>query len=187
MAGVLRTAYWCAGDDSAPIIFDLGASISVSPCKDDFIDLKLKDAHSLKGLTGDAQVKGIGTVQWIVMDDKGKEQRIVTEAYYVPSANVRLFSTYPYFCRLENVGGDGIFAISDQGAFFRWPHSKAERSFDLGRSNLPIAYPKQQTHEPAMAFTGILGDANLHLDSPQKELLLCHLRFGHFNMHWIQK
>ena len=69
--GVLRTAYWCLGDDTVPIIFDSGASISCSPNESDFVELKTDGHYDLSGLTGAATVGGIGIVEWTIMDDKG--------------------------------------------------------------------------------------------------------------------
>ena len=82
--GVLRTAYWSEQDDPIPIVFDSGASISVSPVKKDFVALDVGGSHNLSGLTGTTQVEGVGTVEWTVMDDRGRPQKIVTQAYNVP-------------------------------------------------------------------------------------------------------
>ena len=191
--GVLRTAYWCDQDDPIPIIFDSGASISVSPVKEDFINLNTGGSHDLSGLTCATQIEGTGTVEWTVMDDHGKSHKIVTEAYYVPKARVHLFSTFPYFKHPENKGGNGAFVVNDQGASFYWPNSGAIRSFEMSQSNLPVAYPKQSASAQAytasvsdMACPSVLDESNIHLDNSQKQLLLLHQRFGHFNMHWIQ-
>ena len=41
-------------------------------------------------------VKGYGTVKWIIKNDDGGDQVILTHAYYVPDAVVWLFSTQKY-------------------------------------------------------------------------------------------
>ena len=126
------------------------------------------------------------------MDDCGKTHKIVTTAYYVPEARVRLFSTYPYFKRLENQGGDGEFKVNEHGSHFRWPFSDATRTFEMSQSNLPMAYPKKPGNNKAFhaslvnTNSSVLEEVNTHLDDSQKQLLLLHQRLGHFSMHWIQ-
>ena len=47
---------------------------------------------------------GIGTVKWKIIDQLGQIATIETTAYYIPEAEVRLFSPQLYF--LENKGGN---------------------------------------------------------------------------------
>jgi hypothetical protein len=81
-------------DDPLPVIFDTGATISVSPRESDFIsweeqgDVRTK----LNGLSGCTDVLGIGIVSWTIRDDRGRRHTIRTRAYYVPSTRVRLLS-----------------------------------------------------------------------------------------------
>jgi hypothetical protein len=78
-------------EDSIPVVFDTGATISVSPHYDDFISWE-QSAHdlTLNGITTRTQVKGAGVVEWTIRDDKGTRHKIRTRAYYVPEAQVRL-------------------------------------------------------------------------------------------------
>ena len=75
-----------------PVIFDTGASVSVSPDLADFTSYKIVQNGSLTNITGESSVVGIGTIKWTLYDDVGKEHTIFTRGYYVPTAKVHLFS-----------------------------------------------------------------------------------------------
>ena len=70
-----------------PVIFDTGATVSVSPSREDFIDF-VPSSNSLTNITGHSEVSGYGTVKWILYDDAGRKHTIMTPAYYVPEARV---------------------------------------------------------------------------------------------------
>ena len=74
-------AFLCHGSpqECTPVVLDAGASISVSPFKDDFIG-KIKPLDStLTGLSDAAIVEGIGWVEWYVRDYHGKVGGIKTQ------------------------------------------------------------------------------------------------------------
>jgi len=87
------------GDKDLPIVFDTGATISVSPYEHDFVTWESKNANdlSLRGVTSDTTVKGSGTVEWRIRDNGGTVHVIRTCAYYVPNATAQLFSPMAYF------------------------------------------------------------------------------------------
>jgi hypothetical protein len=52
-----------------PIVIDTGASMSLTPNRNDFIgDLKAPNVSELHGLSSTTQVVGVGTVKWTVRD-----------------------------------------------------------------------------------------------------------------------
>jgi hypothetical protein len=74
-------------------------TILVSPCAQDFISWE-SQGHSttkLHGLAASADVMGVGIICWTLRDDKGHRRVIKTQAYYVPTAHVRLLSLQHYF------------------------------------------------------------------------------------------
>ena len=86
------------GDDLLPIVIDSGASCSLTPNKHDFIgDIRPATINELCGLSNTTKVLGIGTVEWTIRDVFGAIRTLKTEAYYVPEANIRLFSPQTYF------------------------------------------------------------------------------------------
>jgi len=86
-----------ADEQEVPIILDTGASFSLSPFKSDFV----KEPHSsevkeLTGISDTVKVEGIGVVEWPIVDIFGRHKILRTHAYYVPQADIRLFSPQTY-------------------------------------------------------------------------------------------
>ena len=76
-----------------PIVIDSGASVSVSPCEEDFNEgIKSANDFKLSGLAYDICVKGMGWVQWRVIDLNKQVASIDTIAYFFTKAGVQLFS-----------------------------------------------------------------------------------------------
>ena len=126
--------------NSDPIIFDTGASISVSPHRNDFLDFTPSDPKdvSLTGLNGETAVKGTGVVEYVVTTDAGDVRRLKTQAYFVPSADVRLFSVQRYL----QPDDSGQLTITGKKSFFEfpWELGGGRITFQLSTTgNLPIA------------------------------------------------
>jgi hypothetical protein len=138
-----KEVYWGhqkRGDVIIPIIIDTGASISISGEKADFydgiqdVDPKLK----IHGLNHTIQVKGIGKVQWKIKDQLGQIAIVETTAYYIPNAQVRLFSPQLYF--IEEQGGELV--MTKDGVTLQTAHDKVRLSFPINdQNNLPMALP----------------------------------------------
>ena len=85
-----------------PVIWDTGASRSVSPNKEDFKGaIRPSLTKSLTGLANGLDVCGEGEVKWTVMADNGLPFTMEHTAYYVPGSPCRLmscqtFSEYTY-------------------------------------------------------------------------------------------
>ncbi|CAJ1930221.1 unnamed protein product [Cylindrotheca closterium] len=77
------------------VIWDSGASHSLSPCKRDFIG-PIQPAPiglRIKGIARGLHIAGVGYVRWSFIDKTGRLRTLKVPAYYVPSASVRLLST----------------------------------------------------------------------------------------------
>ena len=77
-------------DGSFRLIWDSGASHSITNQKSDFIG-PIRSAGIVKTLTGLAKglwIRGIGTVGWTVVDVNGKPRTLKVEAHYVPGSPV---------------------------------------------------------------------------------------------------
>ena len=106
-------------DDDLPLIFDSGATVSITPRADDFESWEPPtDGITLQGIQEQARVAGIGQVRWKVKDDKGQEQVIRTRAYHVPQTHVQLFSPRQYLQQRENLDGNGEFVVNKKGEYF---------------------------------------------------------------------
>ena len=77
------------------VVWDSGATQSVSPCRDDFVGpiQKMKNKVKMDGIANGLVVKGVGHVAWSFEDTSGMLRTLKLPAYYVPKIPVRLLST----------------------------------------------------------------------------------------------
>ena len=117
-----------------PIVIDTGASTSVSPHKEDFIDFK--ESHStVTGIGSKGVVKGHGTVRWSIFDSEDKETVVETEAIYMPAATVRLYSPQAHFRKCQK----GSMFVDCRGIKILFPHSRSSFVFPFHEpSSLPL-------------------------------------------------
>ena len=74
-------------DVAFEVLWDSGASFSVTFCKHDFVG-PIKSVGLYKTLSGLAKgllIQGVGVVEWHFMDEAGELQPIRVTAYYVPT------------------------------------------------------------------------------------------------------
>ena len=81
-------------------MFDTGASLSITPIKEDFIE-PLKPSK-------------VTHVRWTVTNCKGKPVEIITTALYLLDAEVRLFSPQEYCAENEQ----GMYFLDQHDTFF---------------------------------------------------------------------
>ena len=181
-----------------PIIFDSGCSFSLTPVLEDFIGpLEKTGVGDMTGLKDSVKVYGVGWAEWAVRDVFGRVYVIRTRCYYVPEADIRLFSPQCYF--QENEGGSSTifhdkmgFHTAD-GITLWFPYHP--------KSNLPVMYvnycvPRADfsardrvnlaTAGVAERTLNLLHENNYNLSRAEKELLLWHSRLGHAGFGWIQ-
>jgi hypothetical protein len=98
------SVYQARNNPELPIVIDSGASVSVKSRIRDFRGpLQKCPTKSLDGLSSKTELLGMGKVTWEVQDFYGIKRIITTMAYYLPKANIRLFSPKVYF--YEQNGG----------------------------------------------------------------------------------
>ena len=79
--------------DSYEIGIDNHSTRCISPKANDFISPILPTSSILNGFSGSIKVKGVGTVQWKIQDDEGKEHIFkIKNCLYVPQVKIRLLS-----------------------------------------------------------------------------------------------
>jgi hypothetical protein len=196
----MQSVYLADERNSIPLVFDTGATIGVTPFASDFESWETTSHHlRLHGITSETEVRGVGIAKWEIRDDKGMKHVLRHRAYYVPSAKIRLLSPQVFIRQPENKGGKGMFAVSEDGAVFIFPHTKGKGrlTFTFECCNrLPTARIitgwKQREHqrESGSAYLNInsvLDNQNVNLTDAQKEILRWHFRLGHFNLSWIQQ
>lgn len=188
-------AYLSDSTRSLPIIFDTGASLSISPCRSDFVDYHVNDgSKSLSGLSGKSTVEGYGTIEWQLRDDDGKTHTLRSFGFHVPSGTVRLFCPMSF---INDCGGS--FVIHKGGARFDFPGDTGTLSFRTmttsGNTKLPTTYPfshspigsYNQTLSSTALSNNVLAADNENLSNAQKELLAWHYKLGHINLQHIQR
>ena len=169
-----------------PIIFDSGATISVTPSRQDF-ETFTPLTPNLHNILGNTEVIGVGVIKWDIYDDKGRPHVIRTKAYFVPSARVRLFSVQTYLGTEK-----GSFLIEGTNAFFRFTNDKdllAFHTFNNSSENglLALAYLTRAHNAQCNLALNVLAPVNSNLTHAQKELLGRHFKLGHFHIQWIQR
>ena len=77
------------------VIWDSGASVCISPSKEDFLDYDTNvDIKNVAGVNGKiTNIIGQGTVGWSIFDVNGKLRHFELKAYHIPSSKARLIST----------------------------------------------------------------------------------------------
>ena len=173
---------------SFPVIFDSGASLAISPMKEDFVGpiTTFTKPRFLGGMANGMPIVGMGTVQWCF---KAVDKILVihSKCYYVPDCKARLISPQRLFNKSKGVNGE--FIVKELEAELTY--------FDVGtlhipydtNSHLPICLGRNlsslQAESPQVNIS-ILEEQNQNLTGAQKLLLLWHYRFGHKGFAVIQ-
>ena len=204
-------------DPDMPIVIDTGASVSLTPNKNDFISFEARES-SVHGIGAVSKVQGVGTVRWQIYDLNNHKHTIETRALYMPEAGIRLYSPQTHF--QENT--DGTMHITHDKVRLQFPNTSSPLIFPFQQgNNLPLMLPlNRQANASYLPFTfshhitaqtmenssmnhtslqllpettpdnilnAITDERNANLTSGQKELLAWHYRWGHMSMHTLQR
>ena len=170
-----------------PIIFDTGASLSITPHKSDFTSSLTTPPGDLRlgGMANGLKIDGIGSVTWIFKNFSGPDVSIDCMAYYVPGAKARLLSPQ----RLLDSDSNGKYE-GDAKHFRLHLSNKPILTIEYDdRNSLPIGYALVGTDiglQQEVNLT-ILDDENQNMTGGQKLLLHWHFRFGHLNLPSVQR
>jgi hypothetical protein len=81
-------------ESTFPIIWDSGASVSITFDKADFLDYQVPPVMlRLRGLAKGLHIAGTGTIAWTMQDTNGILRTLKLPAYHVPACPARLLST----------------------------------------------------------------------------------------------
>ena len=195
------TVYLCKDDHEPPIVIDTGASVSLTPCPEDFVgSIRPPSIKTLQGLKGSVDIVGDGIVEWRVRDALGQTRTIRTMAFYVPCATVRLFSPQTYFmehragCVVLDRFGAKLQLPDDSLLEFPFqpnnlPFMLTEKHFDRKIPDVSLGQTDMALLSTVTDWSGCLNvadDANVNLKPSQRELLLWHQKFNHCDMQRIQ-
>ena len=174
------------------LIWDSGASILITPNKDDFISPlnKVPSNIKLNGLANGLEIAGAGTIEWNVLDTMGHLCTLKLPVYYIPKSPVHLFST----TSLLQTYSDETILIQPHELSLSSIQSDSAQSPVSVHINLTNNLPTCPVHCPedahkaieALSMTlSVVSDSNVNLSEPQKELLHWHFRLGHLNFKCI--
>ena len=172
------------------VIWDSGASVSVTNDKKDFINFSSSAPHgSVSGVGGSTtKVKGYGTVRWAFHDEDGLLREIETKAYYIPDCKARLLSTTNLLNDLE---GESITLEKDK-LVLSGSDSTAKLIVCVNPiTNLPTSYayrPKDLPKATADLFNvmATVDSDNINITEGEKETLRWHQRLGHISFKKVK-
>jgi hypothetical protein len=121
-------------EESVPVVIDSGASNGLSPFRSDFVQFVECDG-SITGIGAQSAIKGFGKVRWKIVDQEGEVQVIESEAYYVPSSQIRLYSPQRDFQREKS----GSLTLTWDKCALHLPGAKKAMHFPYhSTSHLPL-------------------------------------------------
>ena len=176
-----------------PVIWDSGASISITPDTNDF-DGTMKRPGTitqLKGIARGLQIKGQGEVTWAFHDVNGNLRELKIPAFYVPGIKVRLLSTtsllqtYPDETITVQAHGLTLSGVSND------PNRASIPVLINQQNNLPTSdvYNSKESFRAVEALNATITEVhseNQNLSSAEKELLRWHYRLGHISFKRVQ-
>jgi hypothetical protein len=173
------------------IIWDSGASISVTPDKNDFVGhfSKTTTHDELKGIAQGLKIRGQGHVLWAFPDKNSNLRLLKIPAYYVPETQVRLLSTTSL---LQTYQPETIFMEDSQLTLSGTddPTRPPIVAPVDPTNNLPTTYahpcPPELRAPYALSALSVVGLSNTNISEPEKELLRWHFRLGHLAFKKIQ-
>ena len=175
------------------VIWDSGASLSVTPHRSDFVGPITSPpiGVKLKGLAKGLNIKGQGHVMYMVKDRTGMFRAIKLPAFLVPNCKPRLLSTTSFMDVYPNesitLEHRKILISGEPGI----PNRGAIDGFIDPVNNLPTsnAYSYNGVEEPVKHWKAMIikvSEENLNLTPAEKELLRWHYRLGHLGYRKIQ-
>ena len=179
-------------DGSFSIIWDSGASISVTNDKDNFLSFtKVSPRHNnVMGVALGLKFSGFGEVLWSFLDEKGTLRSFKLPALYIPSATTRLLSTTSL---LQSYSGE-LIEQTGRGMCLSGTSDGQRNAVEATinpNNNLPTStgysYGKVMEVANTLVNTVSTTDAtNTNLGPADKELLRWHNRLGHICMRNVQ-
>ena len=176
-----------------PIIWDSGASICVTPDRNDFVTYHTTtDVKVVKGVGGNrSSVIGQGEVQWSIYDVNGKLRTFKLPAYHIPNSKSRLISTSSL---LNTYEGEHIIINGNSlklSGIDNDPERPQVMVFNHPITHLPttIAHNTKDIEIPANELNNVVttvSENNHNLSEAQKELLRWHQRLGHLDFNKIK-
>ena len=141
------------------VIWDTGASVTISNAKEDFGDTykKASTIDVISGISKGLKVLGKGTVKWNIQDSTGQFRTLELPALHVPSCGAKLISCSGL---LQKYKGETITMTDNQLVLSGIEGDKTRNSVSVwlnSANNLPTspAFLPTATKQVAMALMSI--------------------------------
>ena len=174
-----------AGDHPFQAIVDTGASLTITPFREDFVDYIEHTGLVVQGLSKGASIAGVGTVEWLIeVGDKTVSLKL--RALHVPSAEKRLLC--PQQIKQEAFPDMPEGRIGDEAVYLDFPEGTVQCVYN--ESNLPVillSAPKETAVELGGLNACLMLETNQNLTASQKELLKWHTKLGHCDLKRVQR
>jgi hypothetical protein len=192
--------YVSSNNKELPIVIDTGASSSITPIASDFTsEISKADLQELKQVNGTTPVCGQGIVEWPIEDVEGVRRSIITEAYFVPDAGIRLFSPQTYIGKNKTsmlvCDSDGVRFTLKCGTILRFPFNNSNNlPFMLTQASLKTQKALMSSINTKSKFgvynslldRSIFNRDNFNLNPAQQELLKWHCRWCHCDLNRVR-
>ena len=175
------------------VVWDSGASICVTPSREDFVQYQKKtDIELVKGIGGSkSKVVGQGIVKWSVHDVNGGLRTLELQAYHIPLCRTRLISTSSL---LKAYQGETIKIDSSRLTLSGIKGNTNRNSVivdyhpgtNLPTSNIYTSWKETNSTRSLCYAVTTVSEENQNLTEAQKELLRWHQRLGHLEFKKIQ-
>ena len=173
------------------VVWDSGASISVSFDRDDFVGpiTPVPTSMRLRGIMRRIKIHGQGHVAWSFVDTTGMLRTLKVPALYIPSAKARLLSTTSL---LQAHPSETIQLTEDRLLLSGCgsndpPTNPIEVLIDV-ETNLPTSLAMDYNNSFSFNVHNVttVSPSNANLTEPEKELLRWHYHLGHLGWRKIQ-
>ena len=171
------------------VIWDSGASISVSPSRDDFVTFTPVN-HKVRGVGGKSEdVLGTGDVIWSIRASDGTLRDLRLKCLFVPSCETRLLATQGL---LERYPGEDIKLTNGLLVLSGKEGQAPPINISINpHTNLPVCVAINQSAvckgvQSLINLTTTTHTSNGNLTEAEKELLRWHCRLGHISLRRVQ-
>jgi hypothetical protein len=180
-------------EDTFDVIWDSGASMCVTPDRNDFVGPLTNAPIGLKlqGLAKGIRIQAVGHVLWSIVDSYGRLRHLKLPAYHTPDAPCRLLSTtvllQTYSPERLDVTAESMTLLGKAGDPQRGPIvAKVSPLNNLPTTTCYRYDGVTQASANLAKDINAVHQLNANLTEPEKELLRWHQRLGHVSFRVVQ-
>ena len=170
--------------DCVPVIFDMGASLAITPSWHDFIGpiTPIPGLH-LGGMANGMLIGGKGMIEWSFRT-QAATVIIKSECYLVPDCLVQLISPQRLF-KAARITGE--FITREEECILKFANAPSLTVNYDSKNHLRTATPRNATGSNPVMNWCVTADKNQNVTPAAKRLLQWHFCFGHRNIFDIHQ